>query len=59
VNLVQFASWCETAPNTGDNLFRAVSEFELPPTLDLEKLKEALEELAEDLAVDVELGIED
>ncbi len=59
VNLVQFASWCETAPNTGDNLFRAVAEFELPPAVELESLKEALEELAEDLAVDIELGVED
>lgn len=59
VNLVQFASWCETAPNTGDNLFRAVAEFELVPTLDMDRLKESLEELAEDLAVDIELAIED
>jgi len=59
VNLVQFASWCETAPNTGDNLFRAVAEFELPAAMDLEGLKESLEELAGDLAVDIELAIED
>jgi len=59
VNLVQFASWCETAPNTGENLFRAVAEFELPPSLDLDSLKEALEALAEDLAVDIELAVED
>jgi glycine cleavage system regulatory protein len=59
VNLVQFASWCETAPNSGENLFRAVAEFELPSTLDLESLKGALEELAGDIAVDIELAVED
>ena len=59
VNLVQFASWCETAPNSGDELFRAVAEFELPATVDLESLKSSLEELAEDLAVDIELAVED
>ncbi len=59
VNLLQFASWCETAPNSGENLFRAVAEFELTPSLDLDCLKEALEDLAGDLAVDIELAVED
>ena len=59
VNLLQFASWCEPAPNSGDELFRGVAEFELPPTVDLEGLKAELEALAEDLAVDIELGLED
>ena len=59
LNLLQFATWTEPAPDSGEELFRAVAEFELPPTVDLEGLKADLEELAEDIAVDIELGLED
>ena len=59
VNLLQFASWCETAPNTGEELFRAVAEFELPGTVDMDSLQVELEALAEDLTVDIELGLEE
>ncbi len=59
VNLLQFATWTEPAPNSGEELFRAVAEFEVPPAVDLEGLKADLEELAEDLAVDIELGLEE
>jgi glycine cleavage system regulatory protein len=59
INLLQFATWTEAAPNSGEELFRAVAEFELPPTVDLEGLKTDLEALAEDLAVDIELGLEE
>lgn len=59
VNLLQFASWTEPAPNSGDELFRAVAEFEMPGSLELEGLKESLETLAEDLAVDIELGLDE
>ena len=58
VNLLQFASWTEPAPNSGDEMFRAVAEFELNDGVDLEALKARLEEVAEDLAVDVELGLD-
>lgn len=59
VNLLQFATWTESAPNSGEELFRAVAEFEMFPALDMESLKADLEELAEDIAVDIELGLED
>ena len=58
INLLHFSSWTEPAPNSGDELFRAVAEFELPDAVQLEGLQTSLEELAEDLAVDVELGLE-
>lgn len=58
VNLLQFASWTEPAPNSGDEMFRAVAEFELTDAVDLEAMKTALEAVAEDLAVDVELGLD-
>jgi len=59
VNLLQFASWTEPAPNSGEELFHAVAEFELPPSVDLETLKGELEDVAEDLAVDIELGLDE
>ena len=59
VNLLQFASWTEPAPNSGDELFRAVAEFEMPGDEALKALKEKLETLAEDLAVDIELGLDE
>jgi glycine cleavage system regulatory protein len=55
VNLLQFASWCEPAPNTGETLFRAMVEFEVRETLDMARLEERLEALAGELAVDIEL----
>lgn len=58
VNLLQFASWTEPAPNSGDELFRAVAEFELTPKVDLDGMKDKLETLAEDLAVDIEMGLD-
>jgi len=58
INLLQFASWTESAPNSGDELFRAVAEFELSENLDLEALQAKLENMAEDLAVDIELGLD-
>lgn len=59
VNLLQFASWTEAAPNSGEQLFRAVAEFEVPPTLDLDGLKAKLEAMADDLAVDIELDLDE
>lgn len=59
VSLLQFASWTEPAPNSGDQLFRAVAEFEVPPSLDLDALKTRLEDMADDLAVDIELELDE
>jgi glycine cleavage system regulatory protein len=58
VNLLQFASWTEPAPNSGDELFRAVAEFEITDTVNLKSLKDELENLAEEMAVDIELELE-
>lgn len=58
VNLLQFASWTEPAPNSGDELFRAAAEFELTDAVDLEALKDGLDAVAEELAVDIELELD-
>jgi len=55
VNLLQFTSWTEPAPNSGDELFRAVAEFEMSPAIDYDAMTEKLEALAEELAIDIEL----
>lgn len=58
-SLLQFASWLEPAPNSGEMLFRAVAEFELTASMDLERMKDKLEGMAADLAVDIELAVDD
>ncbi|MGD9548362.1 MAG: glycine cleavage system protein R [Candidatus Krumholzibacteriia bacterium] len=59
VNLLQFASWTESAPNSGDELFRAVAEFELTEAVDLDSLSAGLEDLADDMALEIELELDD
>jgi glycine cleavage system regulatory protein len=56
INLLEFASWTEPAPNSGDQLFRALAEFVLDDSIDQEALGGRLEELAEELGLDIELG---
>jgi glycine cleavage system regulatory protein len=58
VNLLQFSSWTEPAPNSGDELFRAVAEFELTPAIDFETMAARLEALAEEMAIDIELDMD-
>ena len=58
VSLLQFASWTEPAPNSGDELFRAAAEFELTASVDLEALTTALEALADEAALDIEMELD-
>ena len=58
VNLLEFASWTEPAPNSGDLLFRAMAEFVLAPDLDLETLEGRLGAFAEEMAVEIELELD-
>jgi glycine cleavage system regulatory protein len=57
VSLLEFNSWNEPAPHSGEELFRAVADFALPEELDLEALGARLEEAAEEMAVDIELAL--
>lgn len=54
-NVEDFSSGTESAPMTGDRLFRAMALVALPPRTDHAALRRALEEIAEDLMVDVDL----
>lgn len=59
VNLLEFGSWTEPAPNSGDELFRALAEFVLDPALDLEDLENRLEAFAEEMGVEIELELDE
>jgi glycine cleavage system regulatory protein len=56
VNVEDFSSGTESAPMSGDRLFRATALVSLPLRTDHAALRRALEEIAEDLMVDVDLS---
>jgi glycine cleavage system regulatory protein len=55
VNVEELETECESAPMSGETLFRARARLRLPPDLPLEALRETLEKLADELMVDVAL----
>ncbi|MER2493713.1 glycine cleavage system protein R [Catenovulum sediminis] len=55
VNLVRLNSTCESAPNWGSLLFKADATLEIPETVDIDDIQEALEEIANDLIVEISL----
>jgi glycine cleavage system regulatory protein len=55
VNVEDLETGCQSAPMSGEALFRAVAELALPGGVTLDSLREEFEALAADLVVDVEL----
>lgn len=55
INVDELRTGVESAPMSGELLFRAHADLHVPASLDTEDLRSALEELATDLMVDVEL----
>jgi glycine cleavage system regulatory protein len=55
VNVEELETECESAPMSGETLFRARARLRLPPELPLDALRETLEKLADELMVDVAL----
>jgi glycine cleavage system regulatory protein len=53
VTLERLITDVRPAPMSGDPLFNAEALFQVPATLSLETLQEALETLADDLMVDI------
>ncbi len=53
VNVEELVTGCESAPMTGESLFRAHAELRLPPTCDTTALQAELERIAGDLMVDL------
>ena len=55
VNVEEFSSEISSAPMSGEPLFKAVAQLQLPPGCNLAALKAELEKIAADLLVDVSL----
>lgn len=56
VNVDELATGCESAPMSGEVLFRATARLDVPEDVTLESLAEELEKIAADLMVDLTLG---
>lgn len=55
LNIIQFESSCESAPNWGSSMFKAKAHISVAPDFDMDPLREALEGIANDLMVDIDL----
>lgn len=55
VNVEEFQTECQEAPNSGSTLFRARAALRLPADLSLGELQMALEAIALDMMVDIHL----
>lgn len=53
LNIVNFDSLCESAPNWGSLMFKASAVIAVPDGFDQDRLQQALENLANDLVVDI------
>ena len=56
INVESFESDCESAPWSGEKLFKATAELRTPTPFDIEALRSDLEELAGELMVDFTLN---
>ena len=56
VNVEEFSTERQGAPNSGAALFRATAALRLPAQLSVAALQVALEEIAVDLMVDIQIG---
>lgn len=56
VNVQDFRTAVESAPMSGERLFRAQAELVSPPGVDLDTIKASLEGLADEMMVDVTTG---
>lgn len=55
VNVEELSSTCESAPMSGETLFRATANLRVPASTSLDALREQLEAIGDDLMVDVSL----
>lgn len=54
VNVIEFKTFCDSAPNWGNPVFKAQIKVSIPLHLQTEALKEALEALGDDLILELE-----
>ena len=55
VSVQELRTVVESAPMSGERIFRAQAELAPPPGVDLDKIRGALERLADDMMVDISL----
>lgn len=55
VNVEELTTGCESAPMSGESLFRAAARLHIPASCELDALRKEIEALAADLMVDVVL----
>ena len=55
VNVEELETGCESAPMSGERLFRATAKLNIPPGCDLARLRTEMEKIAADLMVDVNI----
>ena len=55
VNIEELTSACESAPMSGEELFHATAQVQLPAKGELRQLQQALEQIASDLMVDIQI----
>ncbi|MEM6820836.1 MAG: ACT domain-containing protein [Verrucomicrobiota bacterium] len=53
VNVIKLSSECSSAPWSGEPLFRAQAEVQIPETCQIENLRSDLEKIAADLMIDI------
>ncbi len=53
LNIMQFDSTCESAPNWGSEMFKARLQVKVPAEVEQDDVKDALEAVANDLVVDI------
>ncbi len=58
VNIEEFSSSIESAPFTGEDMFRAVLKLGLPEHVSSDEVRRVLERLADEIMVDVRTGAE-
>ena len=55
VNIEELTTTCESAPMSGEELFHATAQVQLPAASELRQLQQALEQIASDLMVDIQI----
>jgi len=58
VNIEEFSSSIESAPFTGEDMFRAVLKLGLPEHVSSDEVRRILEKLADEIMVDISAGAE-
>ena len=54
VNVVKLDSSCESAPWSGEPLFKAQAQVQIPESSEVDSLRSSLEAIAQDLMVDIQ-----